>query len=341
MKLIMMRYILTLSFLFTTLIAFAQQPDSIVFVNGNYIVGEIKSLDKGVVTVETDYSDSDFKIEWEGIKYLKTKSLLLLSTTDGRRFYGTLETTGENTIRINTVEDGSVEVTLNEIVYLKSVDRGFFDRLYVGLDLGFSLTKARNQRQFTVRSRAGYLAEKWMLDAAWNSLSSKQDDVEDINRTDGFFSFRYILPREWYVIAQIDFLSNTEQQLDLRSNTKLGIGKYLLRTNTYYWGFSGGVSFNNEDYFIDADDRQSTEGWFGSELNLYDIGDFSLYTKAFAYPSITESGRWRFDLNVDLQYDLPLDFYIKSGITLNYDNRPVESTSETDYVWQTTFGWEL
>jgi len=153
-------------------------------------------------------------------------------------------------------------------------------------------------------------------------------------------SFRYVLPREWFVITQIDFLSNTEQLIDLRTNTKLGIGKYLIRTNQYYWGAQGGVSFNNENYFNDEDDRQSTEGWFGTELNLYDIGDFSLLTKAVAYPSFTESGRWRFDFNIDLQYDLPLDFYIKSGLTLNYDNQPVPGSPTSDYIWQTTFGWE-
>ena len=82
------------------------------------------------------------------------------------------------------------------------------------------------------------------------------------------------------------------------------------------------------------------EGFFGTELNLYDIGDLSLVTKVIAYPSFTESGRWRTDFNFDAKYDLPLDFYIKAGLTLNYDNRPVEGASETDYVFQTGFGWE-
>ena len=31
-------------------------------------------------------------------------------------------------------------------------------------------------------------------------------------------------------------------------------------------------------------DKNSFEGYFGSELNLYDIGDLSILTKAVAYP---------------------------------------------------------
>jgi hypothetical protein len=56
---------------------------------------------------------------------------------------------------------------------------------------------------------------------------------------------------------------------------------------------------------------------------------------------MTESGRWRIDYSFDTKYDLPLDFYIKVGFTLNYDNQPVAGASKTDYVFQTTFGWEL
>jgi hypothetical protein len=52
----------------------------LILKNGNIIVGEFKDMDKGVLTIETDYSDSDFKIEWEGIKeiYSKTKFLITL-----------------------------------------------------------------------------------------------------------------------------------------------------------------------------------------------------------------------------------------------------------------------
>jgi hypothetical protein len=53
--------------IFFSLASYAQH-DSLVLKNGNVIVGEIKSLDKGVVTIETDYSKSDFTIEWSGIK---------------------------------------------------------------------------------------------------------------------------------------------------------------------------------------------------------------------------------------------------------------------------------
>ena len=41
------------------------QSDSLIFSNGEMVIGEIKKMDRGVVTIETFYSDSDFKISWD------------------------------------------------------------------------------------------------------------------------------------------------------------------------------------------------------------------------------------------------------------------------------------
>jgi hypothetical protein len=83
------------------------------------------------------------------------------------------------------------------------------------------------------------------------------------------------------------------------------------------------------------------EGYVGSELNLFDIGDFSLFISIFIFPSFTESGRWRSDIRLDTKYKFPKDFYIKFGLTMNYDNRPALAGKKIDYVFAFSVGWEL
>ena len=143
------------------------------------------------------------------------------------------------------------------------------------------------------------------------------------------------------MIGAVTTLANTEQDLKQRLTAKAGIGKYFIHTNKSYWGVSAGIASNNETFTNGKEKRNSAEGYFGSELNLFDIGDFSLLTNAYAYPNLTESGRWRVDFKLDSKYDLPKDFYIKFGITVNYDNRPAEPGKETDYVYVFAVGWEL
>jgi len=317
------------------------QQDSLILTNGDAIVGEAKSMDRGVLTFETDYSDSDFKIEWEKIAKVYTDTYFLITLSNGRRYNGTLRST-DSTNNITITDEGVSGSTPKEnIVFLKQVDRDFWSRLAVSLDVGYSTTKANNLQQFSVRSAFSFTADRWSADASYNNIRSSQDDIEDIQRLDAAASYRYLLPRGWFLLAQISWLSNTEQNIALRTITKIGTGKYLIQTNRTYWALQGGASFNNEGFTNEASTRQSGEGFFGTELNMYDIGDFNLLTNFVAYPSFTERGRWRIDYSIDTKYDLPLDFYVKLGFTLNYDNQPVENASTTDYVFQTTFGWEL
>ncbi len=323
---------------FVPLWVFAQS-DSLILKNGNIIVGEFKEMNKGVLGVETDYSDSDFKIEWDGISEIYSTTHFLITTKDGTRYNGRITTDEEKKVVIINEDGKRYEVPLNDIVYLKPVEKNFWSRLYASIDVGINLTKANDFRQFNVRGNIGYIAQRWLIDGTYNALNSSQVDTDPIRRVDGGLTFRRFLAHDWYLPVDATFLSNSEQKLDIRFIGKLGFGKYVIHTNKAYWGFAGGASYVFESYSTDDADKQSTELYFGSELSLFDIGDLNLMTKAQAYPGLTEKGRWRIDFNFDTKYDLPLDFYVRIGITINYDNQPVEGATDTDYVFTTGFGW--
>ncbi len=152
--------------------------------------------------------------------------------------------------------------------------------------------------------------------------------------------YKALLADGWYIPSSIDFLSNTEQKLELRTGIKLGAGKFIIQTNRVYWGIASGLNYNNETFSTENSDKQSIEGYLGTDLNIFDIGDLNLLTNIYFYPSFTERKRLRSDFKFDLKYDLPLDFYISLGVTINYDNQPVEGATEVDYVAHTGFGWE-
>lgn len=328
---------------FACLNSFAAEPDSIIFNNNNYVVGQVKSMSRGVLMMETPYSDKDFAIELDGVKEIYCSTYFLITLTNGDRYYGNLKSTGPRSVVIMTDDGQEIEVKLNDIVIMNDVDQDFWSRLYASIDIGLNITKANDFRQVSMRSTAGYHAKRWDLNAAYNNLTSIQENAENVERTDANIGYRYYLPKDWYLISSITFLSNTEQRLDLRSTLNIGFGKYLVHTNRKYWSIGAGVNLNREQFSSDVNDRNSIESFFGSELNLFDVGDVDLFTRFLAYPSLTESDRWRTDFNFDTKYDLPYidDFYVKLGFTLNYDNQPVEGAEELDYIFHTGFGWEL
>ena len=338
------------------------QNDSLVLVNGDYIVGDLKSMDKGVLTIEPSYSDSDFKIKWEDVKEVKATQRYLITLTDGQRINGTFSSSGIGKIFIDNENGEDLTVNQNDIVNIKSVDSGFLSRLSANIDFGFTLTKANNQQQLNGNLRMSYLADRWTTELYYNTLLTTQDDISDIQRNDGGLGFLYFLPKDWNLGVSVNFLSNTEQSLDLRVTGKLGVGHYIKHTNTSYWNVSTGVAYNSETFSpiiydsIDNPDsgteitppgRSSMEAFIGTELNLYDIGDLNLLTNLVVYPTVisdsnVKSGRVRTDFRFDAKYDdvFIKDFYVRAGFTLNYDNRPAEEGKEVDYIFTTGFGWE-
>ena len=106
-------------------------------------------------------------------------------------------------------------------------------------------------------------------------------------------------------------------------------------------GLAGGLAWTYEDYIdLVNDSRNSAVAFVAAEFIIFDLGDLELGTKCFAYPSLTEAGRFRTDFNINVKYDFPLDFFIKLNYTLNYDNQPAIGAPKSDYVFQTTLGWE-
>jgi len=320
------------------------QSDTLILNNGNVIIGEIKSMDRGVLIIETDYSKKDFQIEWSGIRELYTHNYFLLTLSDGSIIKGSFRSTEDQKLKLEGDQGGIMYVPKEKLVYIKELEKGFFSRLYARIDLGYSLTKANNLNQFTLDSRLGYLHDSWSLDGYFNVLISSQDSIATIQRKDAGIGYKYLLFKGWYILLDVTFLSNTEQALDLRTNGKAGLGKFIIKTNRAYWGIIAGAAANIENFSeiseTISDDRRSWEGFFGTELNLHDVGDLDVYLNTNAYPSITEDNRWRLDLRLDIKYDLPLDFYIRIGSTVNYDNQPAIEGNEIDYILTNGFGWK-
>lgn len=316
------------------------QIDSVKFKNGHLVIGEIKSVDKGVLTIETDYSDSDFLIEWKEVIWLHSQSNFQINLSNGEQYFSSIKSLNDTIALIYSDTNTAIAVNIQKIVYLNPYDDRFRDRFDASIDVGTELAKAQNVRSFTTRSNLSYKADKWSSDMTFNTLLKSQDETEPIRRTDGGINYRFILTGQLYSIFTVSFLSNTEQKLDLRSNTQLGVGLYFIRTNSAYWSGKVGANRNIENYSNETPDRDSWEAYVGTELDLYDIGDFSLKTSMTAYPGLTDTKRFRFDGGLDLKYDLPFDFYIKLGASVNYDNRPAEGASEIDYVLQSGVGWE-
>jgi Protein of unknown function, DUF481 len=103
-----------------------------------------------------------------------------------------------------------------------------------------------------------------------------------------------------------------------------------------------GADRNRERYSSDATvDRtgDSAEAIVGSQANFCRFKTTNILADARIYPSLTDPGRVRFDLDKSLKLRVAKDLYWKFGYFLNFDSRPPQSLPKTDYGSSSSLGW--
>jgi hypothetical protein len=331
-------FLLLLFFLFC--IGLYGQNDTLYFKNKEMMVGEVKSMSNNILIAETKYSDQDFKIEFDKVSKLILVNKYSIYLVDGSSFYGTLKSNKDNEVTI-TYGDTIQDVLVNKIVSLNKIESGFWKHFTGSFDFGYNFAKTNNSKQLTLALQLNYISEKWIHTIKYDALSTVQDDVEDIERIDWELDTKKYYRNNWFFNSNFSFLSNTSQSIKGRFSPSLGMGNYLVRNNKLYFLVGGGLTYNIEKYFDSTNDKNSFEMVFMTQFNMFNFKDLDVNTSVLMFPSLSEKGRFRTDIDFSFKYDLPLDFYIKSSISVNFDNQPYQDTQEMDYVFSTGFGWKL
>jgi hypothetical protein len=305
------------------------------------LYGEVKKLRSGVLTMGTSYSKSDFTIDFSEVTEIKIQKSCFIILTQGRRRTGLISSDGPGKFIFTSKEYGREVLDISDLIYLDEFSDRFWGRFHGNIDLSYNLTKANNASQFTIGSGLYYRGPKWISILNMTLLDSKQDNAQEIQRTDINGEIQRILPKNWYLLSNLSYLSNTEQALEGRYALRAGAGRYLALSNKLSWGLNTGLNYNVENFSDGTSSQESTEWYLGSQFVMFDFEDFYLNTNINLFPSLSEKGRLRIDYNLDVKYDLPWDFYIKTGVQFNYDNQSALTGSDFDYIFTTGFGWKF
>ena len=322
----------------TTGVAYAA-GDVVVTTSGDRLVGEIKSVEKDVLTLETDYSDADFKIKWDKIVSIESNRQFLVETFDGKRISGPLKADAQKKAAVVVAD---ADVRLPDVSMVQPFERGFWSRFDAGLDLGYSLTKTNSAKQLSLGGNLSYRDERNLDTMFVNVFRSSQDNAPETQRWDLGNDFRHLLGTRWYVNTTQDLLNSEEQGLDLRTTIGGGAGRYLFRSGSQYLALGGGLAWTNENYTDAAlPSENSAEAYIGTEFMTEKLGFTDLLTRFSYYPSLTISGRQRVNFRFDLDFNLPGDWYFRVGFFDNYDSRAPAGFSENDYGWSNAFGFKF
>jgi hypothetical protein len=324
--------------------AVAAKTDVVEFGNGSRLVGEVKGLDRGKLSFKTDATDT-IAIDWADVTRLVTQQTIRVEVREGKRYFGSLDASGQNGRLSIVTADGTVDMPMRDAVVLDPVEATVADRIDFEISLGYSFAKSTGVEDLNFDSALRYDTEQVSRELRLTSQSTDSDGESRSTRNVAGYRAFSILEERWFVGWASQYESNDALALDHRI-TAAGIGgrSFFPSPNQRLRAFVGlGV---NGERFEGNDTQTSLEGVFGGTVDWFDFGEpeLDLNSTLVLFPSITETGRVRGSFDVSLRWELYKDLFWKLSLFDEYDSRPEgrptePNPSNNDYGVTTGVGW--
>jgi hypothetical protein len=318
------------------------RTDVVTLANGDRITGEVVRLERGRLEFKTDDAGTLY-LEWDKLlSVVATTRLVEVLTTDGRRFLGTLgRALTDRTLAIAS-PDGVASLQMGEVTLITPIGRSFWKKLDGSIDAGFSYTRSSGVAQLNFNSDTIYRKPAFQgrltasLTATRNADSPGRDDRGSLE----IAYLRYPWQR-WFFGAGGRFETNESLGLELRSQIGAVVGPILVNSNRAQLSLGAGVAANRE-LGVDVEPTQNLEALFMLQTSYftYDRPKTNLDVSLQYYPSLSNAGRQRVQLDAGVKRELWKDLFVSLNLYNTYDNRPPNPQANTNDVGVTlAIGW--
>jgi len=322
--------------------AHAQPMDVVVLDNGDRITGEVKKLLSGRLEFKTDKADT-IQIKWDAVARLTSTNFFEVILDDAHKLYGALEAPGaDGTLRV-AAPTGPVDVSLERVAAIERIRQSFWSRLKGSIDLGMSYTSAEERTDWNFKATTSYRTPRWRSSLSAESLY-RRSDTSSFDREDLSASLQRLYSGRWLAAVFASGQRNSELALDLRLIAGGGAGFHIVRTVEQDLIALAGLAVSRERFLDDRSDTNSLEAVVGLSYDLYALGgrSFTVTADLAAFPSLTESGRFRLEAGVDIRKELFKDFYLSLRGADSFDNRAEGSeAAKNDFSLTTSIGWSF
>jgi len=327
--------------LLTASAAFAQpKTDVITLANGDRVTGEIKGLERGRVEYSTDDIGTIY-FEWDKIVSIISINQFELITGQGVRYIGSLARSVDRSVTVVSGAE-SVTVPMTDITLIRTIGKGFWAKLDGSLDLGFSYTKSSDIAQLNMNTSTIYRRPSFEGRLTGSGTLTRTEDEEDDDQRGtlqlGLFRYR---GHRWYIGSGGGVETNESLGLLLRSQVGVTTGARWISNNHAQLWTGAGISVNDE-HRVDSDPTQNIEGVMTLRTSYYAYDrprtnlDFSLEY----YPSLSDFGRQRLQLDTAIKREVWKDVFLAVTVFDTFDNRPPNAASARNDVGVTlSFGW--
>jgi hypothetical protein len=304
----------------------------VVLRNGDRLTGEVVQLERGRLEFKTDDAGTLY-LEWDKLSSVVASRQVEVVTSDGDRFLGSLGRAADRSIAVVTAE-GEVALPMSDVTLIRPIGRSFWRRLDGSFDAGFSYTRSSGVAQLNVSSDTVIRkpAFQGRLTASLTQTRTDDESGRDDRGTLEISYLRYPWQR-WFILAAGRFETNESLGLTLRSQVAGAAGPRLINSNRAQLVVGAGLAVNDERG-VDVEPTQNSEALFTFEWSFftYDRPKTNLDLSLQYYPSLSNPGRQRVQLDAGVKREFWKDLFLALTLYNTYDNRPPNPAANSNDV---------
>ena len=316
------------------------KTDIVILANGDRITGEIKRLERGRLEFSTDDAGTLF-LEWDKLVSVIAPRLVEVVTGDGRRFLGALGSAADQSIAV-VGPDATATLPMSHVMIIRPMGASFWRKLDGSFDAGFSYTRSSGVAQLNLNADTLYQWPASRARLAASMTITKQDDDEGRDDRGSVEASYLVYPwRRWFITGAGRFESNESLGLVLRSQAAIAVGPRLINSNRGQLSLGAGLVFNDERG-VDVEATRNTEALFvfSASFFTYDRPKTNLDANVQYYPSLSNAGRQRVQLDAGVKQELWKDFSVSLSLYNTYDSRPPNPAADrSDIGVVMSIGW--
>lgn len=317
-------------FLLLILSADYVSADRIVLENGDSLTGKVVSIENGVLTFSTDYSEP-VKIKVEKIKKVFTDTAVSVHLSEGEILKGRLDTAEDGKMvvesssgrepavvdwkRVEAVNPPEKKKWSGNITVGANHQSGNTDR--TGASAGAGAERRTERDRFNLRFLYNYAEEEGEISA---------------RNTFGALKYDYFFTKKTYGLLSVEMLSDKFKDLNLRTVVGPGIGYQVWESPEKSLGLEAGVSYFSEDR-VENEDEHWITGRLAGNLKWKIYGPVVFTENLLVYPSFEDFGEYQLRNEASLTSPLVSGWSMKLANILEYDSDPPADVENEDIYW--------
>ena len=305
--------------------------------DGSVVIGTILSLeDNEDLIVDTEYMDK-VTIEWKAVEKVSGTQVIEVELFNGQRLFGEVAVDAENLSIVG--DETTVTLPRDRVFAIAEVNETFWEGLEAYTDLSMNITRGNNETtQLSFGGGVGYVGRNFETSIDATSTINEQTDGQDLRRATLASNYTYRLPRSWQASGLLQFESDEQQGLDLRTLVGGAIGNRVYNQRHVRFDLFSGLVLNSEE-FVGQARTESLEGLLGAAYRLRGRRGVDIDASLAILPSLTEGGRVRGQFDGSLSFDLFSDLDFKVTVYDRYDSDPPAGNETNDTGFTLGLSW--